>query len=75
MCIILKDNLLIFHSAWDNDQIDHWKIDKFAPGDMKSPLIDESSFSTLFPKYKETYLREIWPMVSLLEILNVDRSF
>jgi ribosomal RNA assembly protein len=49
---------------WDNDQIDHWKVDKFTPGDMKSPLLDESSFSTLFPKYKETYLREIWPMLT-----------
>lgn len=67
MRTILCELILIFSLAWDNDQIDHWKVDKFTPGDMKSPLLDESSFSTLFPKYKETYLREIWPMVSQLQ--------
>ncbi|KAJ2646198.1 hypothetical protein IW137_001597, partial [Coemansia sp. RSA 1287] len=30
----------------------------FAPEDMPGPLLEESSFATLFPKYRENYLRE-----------------
>jgi len=49
---------------WDNDSIDHWKNEPFHPGDMKSPLLEESSFATLFPKYREAYIREVWPQVT-----------
>ncbi len=51
---------------WDTDDVDHWKIDTFNPGDMNSPLLEESSFATLFPKYREAYLKEIWPHVTTL---------
>lgn len=46
---------------WDTEDIDHWKIDPFTPEDMPAPLTEESSFATLFPKYREAYLKEIWP--------------
>ncbi|KAI9308920.1 ribosomal RNA assembly protein mis3 [Cunninghamella echinulata] len=46
---------------WDTDDIDHWKIEEFKPEDSKLPFTEESSFATLFPKYRENYLREIWP--------------
>jgi ribosomal RNA assembly protein len=49
---------------WDNESIDHWKVEKFEPGTMKGPLLEESSFATLFPKYREIYLRESWPLVT-----------
>merc|ERR1712014_457311 len=49
---------------WDHEGIDHWKIDEFKEEDNPhGGVIEESSFATLFPKYRETYLREVWPLV------------
>lgn len=48
---------------WDVD-VDHWKIDEWSPDNMSAPLLEESSFATLFPKYREKYLREVWPIVT-----------
>lgn len=51
---------------WDTDDIDHWAIQPFEQelneqGKNKfQPFLEESSFATLFPKYREVYLREIW---------------
>lgn len=33
---------------------------------MKGALAEESSFATLFPKYREAYLREVWAHVTKL---------
>lgn len=42
---------------WDNDPtLDKWKIPEINPGDMVAPLQSESSFATLFPKYREKYI-------------------
>lgn len=49
---------------WDTADIDHWTIDEWKPEYMPSKLLEESSFATLFPKYREKYLREVWPLVS-----------
>jgi ribosomal RNA assembly protein len=44
---------------WDNDPtIDKWKIEEIKPGDMDGELLEKSSFATLFPKYREKYIRE-----------------
>jgi len=49
---------------WDTDDIDHWKVDEWKPDFMPAPLLEESSFATLFPQYREKYLREVWPLVT-----------
>jgi len=48
---------------WDSEDIDHWKIEPFLPEDNKYPFLEESSFATLFPKYRENYLKQVWPLV------------
>ncbi|PYI08206.1 hypothetical protein BO78DRAFT_405953 [Aspergillus sclerotiicarbonarius CBS 121057] len=62
---------------WDTDDIDKWKsptetnlqicdqIDPFnADDNVAGSFAEESSFATLFPKYREVYLKEAWPVVT-----------
>jgi hypothetical protein len=49
---------------WDNAEIDHWAIPKVTADDPLDAPLEESSFATLFPKYREKYLREVWPLVT-----------
>ncbi|KAF8845584.1 ribosomal RNA assembly protein mis3 [Paxillus ammoniavirescens] len=42
-----------------------WKIEPFQPTDNQGGVFtEESSFATLFPKYREKYLREVWSAVT-----------
>lgn len=41
------------------------KIDAFTPSDnIAGTFTEESSFATLFPKYREVYLKEAWPVIT-----------
>ncbi|KAA8544763.1 hypothetical protein F0562_019533 [Nyssa sinensis] len=48
---------------WDDPSIDHWKIEKFDPSWNVGGMLEVSTFSTLFPQYREKYLQEAWPIV------------
>merc|ERR1712176_810837 len=40
-----------------------WKPEEFKPEHNTNGVLEESKFLTLFPKYREKYLKEIWPLV------------
>lgn len=50
---------------WDHDGIDHWKPVAISKEDAPKGglLLQESSFATLFPQYREQYLKQVWPDV------------
>lgn len=57
--------MLTVSRRWDTDDIDKWNIEEFKPEhNVAGHFVEESSFATLFPKYREVYLRECWPLVT-----------
>jgi ribosomal RNA assembly protein len=50
---------------WDTDDIDKWNEEAFTPDhNLGGAFLEESSFATLFPKYREAYLKASWPAIT-----------
>jgi len=63
--VVNKNKRYRKEKPWDTDDIDHWKVDQYTQDDNKGgTFLHESSFATLFPKYREKYLREAWGAVT-----------
>jgi len=63
--VVNKNKRYRKEKPWDTDDIDHWKLEQFTVADNKGgTFTEESSFATLFPKYREKYLREAWSAVT-----------
>ena len=47
---------------WDDGTVDKWKELEWKDEDLPGGrMLEESAFATLFPAYREKYLKEIWP--------------
>ncbi|KAI1070056.1 hypothetical protein LB507_008197 [Fusarium sp. FIESC RH6] len=50
---------------WDDGTTDKWKIEPWKPQDnVGGTFAEESTFVTLFPKYREQYLKEVWALIT-----------
>jgi len=49
---------------WDDGTVDKWKDIPIKSDETWRPLIDESEFACLFPKYREVYLKSVWSNVT-----------
>ncbi len=45
------------------ESIDKWKMPEISADLIKGPFLEESSFATLFPKYREKYIREVFSFI------------
>ncbi|KAF2725906.1 eukaryotic type KH-domain (KH-domain type I) [Polychaeton citri CBS 116435] len=50
---------------WDTGDVDKWHEESFTPDqNLGGTFSEESSFATLFPKYREAYLKASWPLIT-----------
>lgn len=49
---------------WDDDpNINRWAVEPFDPACNPTGMLEVSTFSTLFPQYREKYLQDSWPTI------------
>ncbi len=63
--VVNKNKRYRKEKPWDNDPtLDKFVIEDFKPEDNPHQgVVEESSFSVLFPQYREKYIKEIWPLI------------
>ena len=47
----------------ETNKVDYWKIKQISATEITKPFLEVSSFATLFPKYREKYIREVFGFV------------
>jgi len=48
---------------WDTEDVNKWDEPHFTETDNPTGLLETSSFQILFPKYRELYLKQSWPLI------------
>jgi ribosomal RNA assembly protein len=62
--VVNKNKKYRMPKPWDNDPtLDKWVVEEFKPEHNPHGMVEESSFSCLFPQYREKYIKEIWPLL------------
>ena len=47
----------------NDDKIDKWKMPEISEDIVKGPFLEESSSATLFPKYREKYITDVFTFI------------
>ncbi|XP_075591050.1 uncharacterized protein LOC142597933 [Dermatophagoides farinae] len=56
-----------------NEEIDYWKEPEFDESQISSCCFAQSDFKIVFPDYRSSYLKQIWPKVTdLLKAKRID---